>query len=426
MKLSGLLGGYCVIAIASAVATSAQAVFIDFETLSNGDTPVSFTSVAASEYASLGVTFVGGETVDQPKFRAWNSLSTDIADPPINNDWFIGTFSREGPFFDLDILFSVPAVSVSGDVVISPAVSVTVTAYDGLNNVLDISIIPSGASTWIAGSFTFSSSTPINRVHLLPSDPNFSVGLDNLSYDLEPTAVGGSVTGMIPRKIRCEDRETGQRVTIPLPDDGAWNCEDAGLVLDPGDRIRQRVTGIADGTASVGGTATGISGTTARCDNKSTGKWVVIDLNGDNTWDCEEAGLGVRTGDSIVQSVLGTAEQVGPPPDVLTVSIDIKPGDDRNRINLAKDSAVSVAVLTDSEFDALQVDPASVRFVPGEAAASRHRSEDSDGDGDIDLRLRFDLDDTVIACGDTEATLTGATFDGQSITGTDSITVICN
>ena len=67
-----------------------------------------------------------------------------------------------------------------------------------------------------------------------------------------------------------------------------------------------------------------------------------------------------------------------------------------------------------------------MRFGPDNTSAFVYRSEDSDADGDIDLRLRFRLSETGIACGDTDATLTGMTFDGQQITGTDSINVICN
>ena len=121
-------------------------------------------------------------------------------------------------------------------------------------------------------------------------------------------SVGGTVTGINSQTIRCENRETQQRVSVPLPDNGSWNCEDAGLVFDTGDRIKQRITGIADGTTDVGGTVTGVSSTTVRCDNTSTGRGVFFDLNGGSSWDCEAAGLQVRTGDSIIQSVLGTAD----------------------------------------------------------------------------------------------------------------------
>ena len=123
----------------------------------------------------------------------------------------------------------------------------------------------------------------------------------------------------------------------------------------------------------------------------------------------------------------GNTESSTATPDIQTVSIDVKPGRDKNQINLAKATAVSVAILTDSGFDALAVDPSSVRFGPAQGSAFVYRSEDSNGDDYSDLRLRFKLDETGIACGDTQATLTGMTFDGQLITaGANSISVICD
>ncbi len=50
-----------------------------------------------------------------------------------------------------------------------------------------------------------------------------------------------------------------------------------------------------------------------------------------------------------------------------------------------------------------------------------------DEDGDLDLVLHFRTQETGIACGETEADLTGETFDGQVIEGFDSINIVkCN
>ena len=44
-----------------------------------------------------------------------------------------------------------------------------------------------------------------------------------------------------------------------------------------------------------------------------------------------------------------------------------------------------------------------------------------DRDGDVDLRFVFNTRATGILCGDTKASLSGATFSSVSIMGTDSI-----
>lgn len=108
----------------------------------------------------------------------------------------------------------------------------------------------------------------------------------------------------------------------------------------------------------------------------------------------------------------------------LNVDIDIKPGNKRNGVKSRSRGGVWVAVLSGSEFDPLQIKIPTVRFGPNGAKAIRHKVKDINKDWLGDLLLRFMTLATGIACGDTEATLTGETFDGQSITGTDSIKTV--
>jgi hypothetical protein len=118
---------------------------------------------------------------------------------------------------------------------------------------------------------------------------------------------------------------------------------------------------------------------------------------------------------------------------VVDVEIDIKPGSDPNSINPDAGGFVAVAILTTSiaagdaaDFYALDVDPSTVMFGPAGAVIARDaKVKDVDGDGDDDLILHFKISDTGIACGDTEATLTGETFSGDSIEGTDSLITRC-
>lgn len=108
---------------------------------------------------------------------------------------------------------------------------------------------------------------------------------------------------------------------------------------------------------------------------------------------------------------------------VIYVDIDIKPGSYPNSINPRSKGKIPVAILATDEFDPWDIDPSTIVFGPDGAGAahSSPHAEDVDSDGDVDLVFHFNTQETGIACGDTEATLTGETFDGTPIEGTDSV-----
>ena len=123
-------------------------------------------------------------------------------------------------------------------------------------------------------------------------------------------------------------------------------------------------------------------------------------------------------------------------PAVFEVAIDIKPGSGPNSINCKnKKGVIPVAILTSNEFDATSVDHTTVRFgKEGTEASETHvkektgevkrHEEDVDKDGEIDLVFHFRFNETGLDCEDTEAWLTGETFDGQAIEGKDAIRVV--
>lgn len=109
----------------------------------------------------------------------------------------------------------------------------------------------------------------------------------------------------------------------------------------------------------------------------------------------------------------------------LGVIIDIQPGSDPNSIKCNNPKEViTVAILTTSDFDATEVDPSTVEF---EGALEMHATvhvEDAEGDGDIDLVFHFRLDDTSLNCDSSGGMLTGTTFDGVKISGSDTLHMI--
>jgi uncharacterized repeat protein (TIGR01451 family) len=140
-----------------------------------------------------------------------------------------------------------------------------------------------------------------------------------------------------------------------------------------------------------------------------------------------------RDGDGVVDAIdnclrVANADQadadsdgIGDACDVVAVRIDVEPGRSPNRVSPGQGS-LAVAVLTTSTFDALTVDPESVRFGPKgtEAGAWQWAPEDVDGDGDVDLVLHFETQTTGIRCGATEVKLKGSALAGP-IEGRDSI-----
>jgi hypothetical protein len=108
------------------------------------------------------------------------------------------------------------------------------------------------------------------------------------------------------------------------------------------------------------------------------------------------------------------------------VPIDIMPSDPGNNLNLraGKGASISVGILSVGGFCGAPnlIDPLTLKFGPGQAGISGNpQFRDVDGDGDEDLIVKFLTHETGIACGDTQASLSGRTFDSQFISGTDAI-----
>jgi len=101
---------------------------------------------------------------------------------------------------------------------------------------------------------TLFATTPVGGA-VIPSEANYvrfgdatglgvsEIELRLFQFQQAEEAVGGSVRGFRPRRARCINRTTGQSVVIELAGTPSWDCEAAGLVVNPGDRIHIGVNG---------------------------------------------------------------------------------------------------------------------------------------------------------------------------------------
>ena len=111
--------------------------------------------------------------------------------------------------------------------------------------------------------------------------------------------------------------------------------------------------------------------------------------------------------------------------EVPIVSIDIKPGDSSNVINLQSNGKIPVAILSTESFDAATINTATVRFGHSgtEAAPASYALADVNGDRRNDLVCQFYTQETGFLRGDTVGRLQATPFGGSPIKGSDTITL---
>lgn len=110
--------------------------------------------------------------------------------------------------------------------------------------------------------------------------------------------------------------------------------------------------------------------------------------------------------------------------ETISVEIDVTPDIANNVIRVRPWVMVEVAILTEGEFGAAQVDPYSVVFAGAPASFPDYPDlVDVDGDDDIDMVLSFYASETDLDGDSTKATLTGVTLDGTPFEGTANVKV---
>jgi hypothetical protein len=111
------------------------------------------------------------------------------------------------------------------------------------------------------------------------------------------------------------------------------------------------------------------------------------------------------------------------------ISLDVDPFNATNQVRPDDSYVVLVGVKTTSiadgeadDVDALQIDPASLRFGPaGAHNVTTPITSDLDGDADTDVIFGFAIEETGILCGDTDVMLEGEQYDGYPLMGADTI-----
>jgi hypothetical protein len=119
------------------------------------------------------------------------------------------------------------------------------------------------------------------------------------------------------------------------------------------------------------------------------------------------------------------ALQVNP----LQVSIDIKPGEYPNSINVGSGGSVPVAILSSPTFDATSVDPLTVTLASASVRLKGNgtpqvSTQDVNGDGLLDLVVHVSTEALQLSEADVQTTLEGRTYGGIYITGVDSVRVV--
>ncbi len=127
-------------------------------------------------------------------------------------------------------------------------------------------------------------------------------------------------------------------------------------------------------------------------------------------------------GDLHFQTYVETLKQI--------VEIDIKPGNEQNNVNICAQGVLPVAILSSESFDATEeVDPATIGLAGasvktvGKDERPLTQNRDANKDGITDLVVKILIEELHLEGGDTEAELTGRTFEGKPIEGTGAVTV---
>ena len=152
-----------------------------------------------------------------------------------------------------------------------------------------------------------------------------------------------------------------------------------------------------------------------------------VEYAGDSGPSAVTEGIGTWIGDYTLHASL--SEAASPVPELLIVSLDIRPGRDHNIIYPRSRRKIPLAILSTMDFYApAEVDTESLTFGPvgdEESLAFCNPSpEDVNDDGYDDLVCYFYTRNAGFQCGDEQGILRGYTVDEIPIEGSDSVRIV--
>jgi len=107
---------------------------------------------------------------------------------------------------------------------------------------------------------------------------------------------------------------------------------------------------------------------------------------------------------------------------LIVTAMDVLPGDSANVVYPNQSGKLPVAVLSSATFDAVQVDPATLRFGAGQATPTDPPVINNvDGQHGADTTVSFQVAASGIVCNDTDVILSGETYSGEHFIAEDMI-----
>jgi choice-of-anchor B domain-containing protein len=120
------------------------------------------------------------------------------------------------------------------------------------------------------------------------------------------TDLKATVNGLATGRVACRDETVRRGAALELAGETSWSCRDAGLALPPGSRLRQDLRATAT-RRRVNGRVAGLTPGLVRCRNLESGE-MVEQRSQKLRFDCAELGLPAAPGDRMLIQIWGRVD----------------------------------------------------------------------------------------------------------------------